>query len=540
MNPFDQFDAVSGNPFDQFDENKVGVAEDVAKSGASGAARGLIGLPGAIGDIANLVGSGGDYLREQGYLPPIPKDSVFNTKLPGSQDVIDAASTVVPGLDYKPQTTAGKYARAVAEFVPGAMLGGKATIGSMARNAVKFGAVPGVASEAAGQAFEGSPYEGAARVAGAITGLVGHNVPGRILSPIEQRPELAAKVARLEAEGIPLTAGQKTGNQALRWIEATAADMPFSGTSAADINANQSAAMNRALAKRMGHTITDPQGLMTDTEWKAAKDALGQRYQQLNGQSVMRYDPQLQAAVDSAVADYNAITAPNARAGAIEKWAQDITNLPTTNNGVLSGDTYQSWRSDIAGQARKSGPGSKEEIALKDLNRALDDAINRSTSPALAPIRAELNRDYSNYKALQEAAKGASVGAARDYIPTNLVRTNAAKRTADYLQGKSDIGRIAKDAKAVMEPLPNSGTAQRTAAMNLFSGGLGVSGALAGGVPGFLAAYVAPSAAARAILSRPGQAYLSNQLARRTGMISKATKRQKLMGLLGSVEAMNE
>lgn len=536
-NYFDQFDATDGNFFDQFDDKPEkaapNVAEDVAKSGASGLARGAVGLPGIFGDVHQLAASA----------PWAPKRSMYDAlteaigfKPPTSQETIDAVGKVVPGLDYEPQTTAGRYARTAGEFVPGAMLGG----GGMARNAVKFGAVPGLASEAAGQAFEGTPYEAAARLAGGIAGVAGHNVPGRAISPLTQRPEIAGAVKALEAEGVPLTAGQKTGNKALRWIEAAAADMPLSGTSAADINAAQGAALNRAFAKRMGHQITDPNGLMTEAEWKTAADELGKRYGQLNSRSVMNYDPTLETAVDAVVNDYNAITAPNARAGAIEKWANDIKGLPTSHNGALPGDTYQAWRSDIARQARNSGANSREEIALKDINRALDDAINRSTHPALAPVRSELNRDYANFKALQEAAKSASVGAAQDYIPANMVRSKAARRTADYVMGRSDLGKLSKAAKAVMDPLPNSGTAQRTAAMNMFSPGLGVSGALAGGVPGFLAAYVTPSILARAMLSKPGQSYLANQFAKRHGLIGKATKRQKVTGLLGSVTTADD
>ncbi|MEG7677006.1 hypothetical protein U2060_14805, partial [Listeria monocytogenes] len=60
----------------------------------------------------------------------------------------------VTGDFYKPQTTAGKFAETAGEFIPGAMALPANGVGSMASNAVKYGVVPGLASEAAGQALK--------------------------------------------------------------------------------------------------------------------------------------------------------------------------------------------------------------------------------------------------------------------------------------------------------------------------------------------------------------------------------------------------
>jgi hypothetical protein len=68
----------------------------------------------------------------------------------------------------------------------------------------------------------------------------------------------------------------------------------------------------------------------------------------------------------------------------------------------------------------------------------------------------------------------------------------------------------------VMKPLPNSGTAQR----NLIAGTLAGTGAVGGygigGWEGALAGVAGPAAIGRMLMSRPGQAYLSNQLIGRT------------------------
>lgn len=164
---------------------------DAFSSFAAGAGRGaadLVGLPGTIGDL------GRDALQwglQQGYglvtgAAPDPKsESGVERFFAGpTQEVQDALvlggsnpfsgenlrgalSTVTGGAtDYQPQTTAGEYARTIGEFLPGAMaLGG----GGVA-NALRYGVVPALGSETAGQATEGTALEPYARVAGALAG----------------------------------------------------------------------------------------------------------------------------------------------------------------------------------------------------------------------------------------------------------------------------------------------------------------------------------------------------------------------------------
>lgn len=521
------------------DKKKEGVFSDLLKSSASGLGRGVASIPGIAGDMHELAKSA----------PFAPKRSLYDalmekagiSGLPTSEQTIGKASEYVPVLNYKPETTAGEYAQRAAEFVPSAVVGGE---GGIARNAIRYGAIPGLTSEAASQAAQGTGYEPQAALIGALAGAHAGpgvtNIPGKILAPIEKRPQIAAAVSTLEKDGVPLTAGQRTGNRSLQWLEAAAADMPFSARTAADINADQGAALNRAFAKKMGHEIKDANGLMTDEEWMAAKKDFKTRYDQLNAKTVMKHDDQLASDIAAAHNDYNSLTNDATRAPIIKQWADAINGIPNTNAGVLPGDIYQQWRSDIAKNARKSGEGSKEEIALTDMKRALDSAINRSTSPDLAPIRAEVNKDYANYKELQKSAGSAGENAARGYISPAIVRSNAARRKTTYLEGRSDLGNIAQAAEAVMKQLPSSGTAQRQAAMNLFQPASAITGLAAGGLPGLLAGYVAPAATARALMSRPVQNWLGGKY-ERPGLVSKPSKAAQIealirAGLLGATD----
>lgn len=68
------------------------------------------------------------------------------------------------GEFYKPQTTAEGYTNTIANFITGAVFGG----GNMAANALKYGVLPGAASEAAGNATKGTSLEPIARGVAAL------------------------------------------------------------------------------------------------------------------------------------------------------------------------------------------------------------------------------------------------------------------------------------------------------------------------------------------------------------------------------------
>ncbi len=96
--------------------------------------------------------------------------------------VQDAARGVMDDNLYAPKTTPGKYAETVGEFIPSAVVPGAAgraaattlgRVGNEALNVLSNAVVPGAASEAAGEAAAGTPYEPAARIAGALAGNVG-------------------------------------------------------------------------------------------------------------------------------------------------------------------------------------------------------------------------------------------------------------------------------------------------------------------------------------------------------------------------------
>jgi len=521
---------------------QVGIAEDVAKGAASGLGKGVASIPGALGDIQELSRMGG---RAMGFEPPQRSildglaSSLGMNKLPTSEDTVNAAAKYVPGINREAQTVPGKFANTVGSFLPGAVLGGEASLASAGRNAMRLGVIPGATSELAGQAFEGTPQEGIARAVGAIGGIAGRNIPGRIVSPIQQRPELAGAVSILENEGIPLTAGQRTGNKALQWAEAAAADVPLSGTSADNIHAAQGAALNKAFANRMGYTIQNEKGLLDEEEWKKIGEAFNQRYGDLTNKYALKLDTDLGQDLIRVEQDYiNSVNASDI-APVVQNQIDDILNT-AVSGGAIDGQKYQNIRSRL----EKLAGGTKDvekASALRGVKKSLDDAMSRTITSAGNPDDVSawqnLNSEYRNFKTLQAAATGADASSGMGYINPQRVRAEAVKNKQSYLTGSNDLARISKAATAAMKPLPSSGTAQRQSAMNMFQPAAAGAGFMAGGVPGFAAGYVAPSAMARLMMSLPGQRYLGNQAATRSGMISPLTDRQKVLGLLNALQS---
>lgn len=141
---------------------------DAAKSFGTGVEQGTIGLLNTGGDIANYarntVGGWMGFSPEQ-LQAMSGIQSQFGIGVPASSDQITKKVEEVQGPLHKPETTIGKYANTVGQFVPGAVAGPG---GWLRKGALAV--VPGMASEAAGQATEGTALEPYARVAGALLG----------------------------------------------------------------------------------------------------------------------------------------------------------------------------------------------------------------------------------------------------------------------------------------------------------------------------------------------------------------------------------
>lgn len=213
-----------------------GLAADVAKSGGVGLAKGAIGLAGLPSDLATMANQGIDaaenWIGQKLGMAPAPQRDYANTL--GSANIQNKIEGVT-GKFYEPQTTAGKYAQTIGEFAPGA-LGGPETLGA---RLLKMVVAPGIASEAAGQATEGTALEPYARVVGAVAGgalpaavrgagSVASGLRGSTANASPAAQELAAASARLGVD-VPRIASPDTSLLA-KGAGSALKEMPIVGT----------------------------------------------------------------------------------------------------------------------------------------------------------------------------------------------------------------------------------------------------------------------------------------------------------------------
>lgn len=146
---------------------QVGLGEDIARSVGAGLTRGTIGLLGLPGDIESLGRLGAQKL---GYdVSPV-------SEMPTSERMIKWAEEKLPELkgatQYQPATGPGRYIKAGAEFLPGAVIPG-GQLGLGARAVGQIGA--GMASHAVEDYLKGTPladtgYQTAGQLGAALAG----------------------------------------------------------------------------------------------------------------------------------------------------------------------------------------------------------------------------------------------------------------------------------------------------------------------------------------------------------------------------------
>lgn len=197
---------------------------DVAKSAASGVGRGVVSIPGMVGDIPGLIEKGVNALDQKvsgrtdeqqaahaaarraaaplGNLPDLDKEVTTEALINRMPDI---------GLNYQPKTAVGQGVQTVGEMLPGAVIPGQAAVRGVSAgqraaragvDAAKFAVAPGIAAEGAGAVTDDNPYAKAA--AATATALA----TGRVRDPSAAtpvpgtHPQAVARVNRaIEDEG---------------------------------------------------------------------------------------------------------------------------------------------------------------------------------------------------------------------------------------------------------------------------------------------------------------------------------------------------
>lgn len=515
--------------------------EDVAKAIGSGLVTGteaLVGLPGDVQSGMQWVGDRvGDFLygpekrqAADASMAQIaasdPTTAVLPQRHATTQDVASFQRGITGFQPYQPQTTAGQFANTAAEFVPSALAMGPARQGVQGAlsNAIKFGIVPGVASEGAGQlAQQAFPAaEPFARFAGAMAGPLMASGMRKAITPTRSDPYAQAAANALEREGVQTTAGQRTGSHALRYAEDE-----IGGPRAAQFYETQGEQFTRAVLRRAGINADRATPQVMDD----AFNRLGAEFDRLAANTTARVDQQTIADLNRAYRDYVRMTPPNSRIPAVRDFRAAIMTAP---NNQLTGQQYQYVRSELGRLARQmattgGSQGYQGASALRSFQEALDDAVGRSiTNPDALTQWRQVRQQYRNILPIEEAMARAGEGTAKGLVPPAGLRGAISRRRdrRGYVRGRGDYSNLARAAEAVMKPMPQSGTAPRLAARGLIDqtptaigGALGYAGSggdwmgtLAGLAAGRASQGLVNAGAREAMFSPAGRAYFANQL----------------------------
>jgi hypothetical protein len=509
--------------------DKPGVAEDVAKSAGAGLANAAAGTIGAVGDARSLLGSAVDYAGSKLGFDPSTVKNVANAAtyaLPGgrllanaptSQDVLNTVKNNDPSnlAFYDPKTLAGSYTKTGAEFLPGMLAGGEGGLGArFARNV----ALPAIGSETAGQITKGTAAEPYARLAGALLSPGIETAARRAVTPLPASAERQALAETLRNEGVPLTAGQSSGSRPLQWMESALGDTPGSGGAAARVMENQAENFTAAALRRAGIDAN-----------RATPEVIDNAFARIGGdiEGVGRRNNVLPTAafnneLGRVERNYNNLVSASNRAPVVANTIDDLRGMIAA--GRIDGPQFNAITSRLATQARGSTNDPHLQAALQGIRTALDNAMERSLfrtgNQQDMQILRNARREYRNLLVLERAATGAGSGAAEGLIsPSQLRNAVVQQNRRAYARGNGDFADLARAGEALLKPLPQSGTSPRHNVTHMLQtigaivgGSSGAAGGPGGAAAGALAGLAAPAVAGRALLSRPVQAYLGNQV----------------------------
>jgi hypothetical protein len=469
-------------------------AMDAYKGLGTGTIKGTTSLAGLPGDLSNLLAKGSqaatNFIAEKTGLDPGPQAGA--PILPTTESLSKRLTDALGQDLYKPKTDYGKATEKVGEFIPGAVAATATGGGSLAGNVARYAAAPGAATFAAEKYLPESDYK-PYLVAGAGVGA-GMTNPSRVVTPFPARAATQNAVDTLANEGVTsLTAGQRTGNTGLRYIEDAASHAPMAGGGAARIEHEGQQQFTEAAMRRAGAGPDATPEVLAQNQAR-----LGGAFQDLSARNNLIPDNQFVTDVVDAARNYRRVPDSQQRQ-MVQGYIDDI--VQHVNQGQMPGPQYQEMRSRLSRQAnslRQSDPTLSE--TLRDTRNALDNAMERSiaaNNPQDLGAWVTTRQQYGAQKLIEKAASRAGEATLEGQITPPNLRNSIPKAGGGYARGEGQFDELARAGATVMTPLPNSGTAQRMNAFHILNSALF-------GLP--------QAAAGRAIMSPPVQAYLANQL----------------------------
>jgi hypothetical protein len=403
-----------------------------------------------------------------------------------------------------------------------------------------FGGASGAGLSAADVAARGGSAEDALEAAkwGGAVGAAAPMVAGaasRAISPfISSEPTRQAAAQVLRREGVQPSAGQVTGNRMLQLAEQQLGEL--GGMSPSQRTAES---FTGAALRRVGETSNRATADVMDN----AFTRIGKQFDDLAARNTLQPDPAMGPQIRQAIADYDRLVSPPNRVPVIRDYEGEIGAALAQNRGTIPGAAYQSLRSRMEADARSIQRSSPEVAdALRGMKNALDDAMERFLQRTRSPDVGAWQQARNQYRNLLVLEKAAANPNTREGLITPATLFSATKQVQgirNMVRGRGDYANLARAGSDVLRDYPSSGTAQRAFIMGAPAALGGLYGGLTSGDPTSAAMWggaglLAGPLAGRAIMSRPAQAYLRNQLmAGPTGQTFRGGVQGGLLGMMG-------
>jgi hypothetical protein len=316
---------------------------------------------------------------------------------------------------------------------------------------------------------------------GALGG-VGGTAVGRGIGNVVA-PKLSEAAQKLIGEGVNLTPGQMLGG-ALRKIEDKLTSAPLLGDIIDYSRTKGIEEFNKAAYKR----ALEPIGGVVPKETgragvEAVKNQISDAYNTLLPKMKFVPDQDLIKGINNL--SKNVTGLPKSEGKVVVDNIKEIIKKHTPNDGVITGKSYQAIEQDIdkLASAFKGGRGTDAFVydAYKNALGQVRQGLSRS-NPEYAEELGNINKAFANFARIRKA--GSMANTQEMITPSQLAN---AVRAADESAGKGatatgkSLMQDLTDAGVQVLPakIPDSGTAGRSALINLLTGAAGGAGGVA-------------------------------------------------------------
>lgn len=337
----------------------------------------------------------------------------------------------------------------------------------------------------------------------AIVSGIASPIAGAIARPVENlnTDKEAQRLAKeISDTGIKLTAAQATGNKNLQGLEAVLGELPLTAGKVQKRAEDQLSKFTQAVLQKAGIASDSA----APDVLRAGEETLSKGFEEVAKRNTVAVDNILLN--DLAAIEQEAAKRLGGKKAykAVSSYIDDVL----ATGGSIPGDVYQMTRSKLGQDANTL---SDRYVAgkLKDVQRALDDAMTRSVPPDDAKIWTDLRQKWANLRTIQRAMGSTSDVSVGGKVNPNALLNATKVGNRGYATGKGDLNTLARAGKLYLpEKVGNSGSAQRLLWQRLLHGGaLGGAGGVAGAAYGYSQegpAGVLEGAAKGAVLSTLG------------------------------------